>query len=264
MGENSGFICFDGYLERTSKLSDQELGRLMRALMRYHANGTEPSLKGREEIAFDFIREDIDRTDRKYAEKCEQNRRNRTGANNGQRPTTTDDDRQRPSTTVDESERTATNSDERAQSKSKSKTKRKEFIDDDDDDDDSYARARTYERQVAITAAYQQHVGRQPTREEVNALVTSGNLLGFSPEMLAEAIRIASGNGAKSIVSYAKRILDDWKRNEVTTPEEAEEHKFLFDAWTGRNEYGTGDGMDLQRMDDARKKRKEKHAEETA
>lgn len=263
MGINSGFICFDGYLERTSKLSDQELGRLMRALMNYHANGTEPTLKGREQIAFDFIREDIDRTDRKYAEKCEQNRRNRTGKKNNddrQRSTTDDNDRQRSFATDDDGQRIATKDDDRTQIKRKSKTKRKDlFIDDDDE-----SSARTDARIEAVNLGYLQHVGRQPTPEEQNYLVTAGNLLGFSPEMLAEAVRIAAGNGAKNIVAYAQKILDDWFRNEVKTPEEAEEHKFLYDAWTGRNDYGAGDGSDLQRMNDAREKRRKKHEEETA
>lgn len=253
MGKNSGFILFDGYLERTSKLSDQELGRLMRALMNYHAHGTEPTLKGREEIAFDFIREDIDTMDRKYADKCEQNRRNRNG--------TTVDDRQRPSTTVDEEERNATNSDETVQIKRKRKIKKKSLLNDDDDDFSAGAR-RSVERKAAIYSAYADHAGRDPTPEEANALTTSANLLGFSPEMMTEAIRIAAANGARNIVGYTKKILDEWTREDVRTPDEAEAYKFDFDARTNRNEYGTTDPM--RQMVEARQRRREKHAEETA
>lgn len=94
----TGFFCQDAYLEKTAKLSDQEVGRLFRALMTYHATGEAAELKGREEIAFDFIRDDIDRDEAKYAAKCEQARQNRakagntgTGVDGGQRRSTETD-----------------------------------------------------------------------------------------------------------------------------------------------------------------------------
>ena len=91
---NSGFFCMDGYLKRTAKLSDQELGRLFRACMVYHATGEVTDLAGRESVAFDFIREDIDAANSKYADRCEQNRENvkkrweNTNANERIRPNT--------------------------------------------------------------------------------------------------------------------------------------------------------------------------------
>ena len=94
----TGFICHDDYLAKTSKLSDEEVGRLFRALMVYHKEGKKPELEGRESVAFDFICEDIDKAERAYEQKCEQNRRNRMGANNKEReqPITDDNERQRP------------------------------------------------------------------------------------------------------------------------------------------------------------------------
>ena len=111
----SGFICHDDYRSKTAKLSDEEVGRLFRALMDYHATGEAVELEGRESIAFDFIRDDIDRTEEKYRNKCEQNKRNRT------------------STNVDERQQPSTDDDERTQKKKeKEKDKEKEiFIDDD-------------------------------------------------------------------------------------------------------------------------------------
>ena len=73
---NSGFFCSDGYLARLAKLSDQEVGRLFRACMIYHATGEVTELAGRESIAFDFIREDIDAANKKYTAKCEKNQEN--------------------------------------------------------------------------------------------------------------------------------------------------------------------------------------------
>ena len=90
----TGFICQDEYLAKCAKLSDQEVGRLFRALMQYHATGHEPELAGRESIAFDFIKDDIDRADKAYDAKCEKNRQNRSS--------TTVNDRQRPSTNTNE------------------------------------------------------------------------------------------------------------------------------------------------------------------
>ena len=90
----TGFICHDDYLKKTEKLSDEELGRLFRACMKYHAKGETEELDGRESVAFDFIKEDIDSAEHAYTTKCEQNRRNRNARN--------DNNRQRSSTNVNE------------------------------------------------------------------------------------------------------------------------------------------------------------------
>ena len=70
MARMSGFVFQDEYLERLAKLSDQEVGRMVRALAEYHATGKEPELTGRESVAFDFIRVDIDKADKAYQAKC--------------------------------------------------------------------------------------------------------------------------------------------------------------------------------------------------
>lgn len=90
----SGFICHDDYLAKTAKLTDEEVGRLFRALMAYHATGEEQEITGREWLAFDFIREDIDRAEKVHDEKCRKNREIRMNA--------LDNERQRTITNVDE------------------------------------------------------------------------------------------------------------------------------------------------------------------
>ena len=92
MARMTGFVFQDEYLERLAKLSDQEVGRLVRALAEYHATGKEQELAGREGVAFDFIKVDIDRIDQKYEARCETNKNNR------QQTVTNDNDRQRSST----------------------------------------------------------------------------------------------------------------------------------------------------------------------
>ena len=116
----SGFICHDDYLAKLAKLTDEEVGRLFRALMAYHATGEEKEITGREWLAFDFIKEDIDRAEEKHEEKCRKNRENRMGAVE-QQPPTNDNERQRSSTVDDDGQRSTTYKD-----KDKEKEKDKE------------------------------------------------------------------------------------------------------------------------------------------
>lgn len=55
------FCCYHSYRKKCEKLTDQELGRLFRALLMYSETGERQELAGRESIAFDFIADDIDR-----------------------------------------------------------------------------------------------------------------------------------------------------------------------------------------------------------
>lgn len=96
------FPCYHSYLKKIEKLSDQEVGRLFRSLLKYSMDGETEELTGRESIAFDFIVADIDRAKNEYDRKCEKNRAN-----------------------AYERYRTHTNDSETCQSKSKSKSKNK-------------------------------------------------------------------------------------------------------------------------------------------
>ena len=87
------FKCFHSYFEKTKSLTDAEVGRLFRALLKFSATGEAPSLAGRESIAFDFIADEIVRDQDAYANLCRQNAQNRA-----QRPSTTVNDRQRDAT----------------------------------------------------------------------------------------------------------------------------------------------------------------------
>lgn len=172
---NKGFYCMDGYLKRTERLTDEELGRLFRACMIYHATGEVTELDGRESVAFDFIKEDIDMANEAYAAKCETNRRNRTG--------TTDDDRQRPSTTVNETERPTTNGDESR----KVKVKVKENVKEKEKESDPMragARARTREetekqaeRFERFWAAYPRHEGKKKAEESFKKVCQDDTML---------------------------------------------------------------------------------------
>jgi len=65
--------CYHSYFKKCEKLTDQELGRLFRALMLFSRTGEMQELAGRESIAFDFIADDIARAQEAYDAKCHRN-----------------------------------------------------------------------------------------------------------------------------------------------------------------------------------------------
>ena len=78
MAKMSGFICHDDYYDRLQRLTDEEVGHLFRNLMLYHAGKTDDmtDFVGCEGIAFDFIKDDIDRMEEKAKKTEETNREN--------------------------------------------------------------------------------------------------------------------------------------------------------------------------------------------
>ncbi len=97
------FKCFHDYRKKCEKLSDQEVGRLFRALMEYSEHGTAPELAGRESIAFDFIAEDIARDRAAYEQKCLTNAEN--GSKGGKRTQANATERKRTEAKSSESDK---------------------------------------------------------------------------------------------------------------------------------------------------------------
>ncbi len=60
------FIMYLDYKEQLEDLSDKELGTLIRAIFQYIEDDTEPSFKGKLNIAFKFIRSALDRDNQKW------------------------------------------------------------------------------------------------------------------------------------------------------------------------------------------------------
>ena len=69
------FPFYYSYRKKLAKLSDQEVGRLVRSLLEYGEVGETEELTGRESVAFDFIADDIDRAKAAYDEKCSKNKK---------------------------------------------------------------------------------------------------------------------------------------------------------------------------------------------
>lgn len=110
MARMSGFFCQDAYLPKLAKLTDNEVGSLFRALMKYHADGEIAELDGKVGLAFDFIRDDVDQQEKAYSAKCKQASENRrkglkqesTDDNASQRPSTDDNRRDKYNNNITE------------------------------------------------------------------------------------------------------------------------------------------------------------------
>lgn len=69
------YVClYHSYLDNFSGLSDLDLGKLTRAMLRYSVTGQNPRLKGDAKIVWPLIRSQIDRDVEKYQQICEMNR----------------------------------------------------------------------------------------------------------------------------------------------------------------------------------------------
>lgn len=82
MDKNSFLIYLD-YEEQFNLLTDEQVGQLIRAIIKYEKTKEEPQLEGMLKMAFSFIKTQLDRDREKYEAKCEKNREN---AKRGGRP----------------------------------------------------------------------------------------------------------------------------------------------------------------------------------
>ena len=82
MDKNSFLIYLD-YEEQFNLLTDEQVGQLMRAIIKYEKTGIVTELEGMLKMAFSFIKTQLDRDREKYNKKCEKNREN---AKRGGRP----------------------------------------------------------------------------------------------------------------------------------------------------------------------------------
>jgi len=72
----SGFIFYTEYIEHFKLLSDSEVKSLLFAICDYHSNNTIPNLQPLPQMAFSFIKADLDRNLKKYASVCDRNKKN--------------------------------------------------------------------------------------------------------------------------------------------------------------------------------------------
>lgn len=61
-----GFIVYRSFIEALQELSDENFGRIFRAVCYYGLDGTEPELTGYEKMAFELMRPQIDANNKRY------------------------------------------------------------------------------------------------------------------------------------------------------------------------------------------------------
>lgn len=208
MARMTGFVFQDKYLKRLEKLSDQEVGRLVRALATYHASGEEPELKGRECGYFDFIRADIDEIELAYQNKCKNMKRG-----NGEQKTAIDSNCTQLQSIAPDCDQLRTNINININKKEK-----------DINNNDS---ARAHEEDTPFGA-----VAVDPLiikiQQELNGLTDTHyqELDGYRNEMpddlISYAIDSAVGNGVRNW-AYVRAILQGYVRDHVRTVGEAKE-----------------------------------------
>lgn len=84
----NSLILYHAYSEHFELLTDEELGRLLRAVMIYDERGVVTELEGMAKMAFSFIKKDLDISREKYEAKCEKNRENGEKGGRGKRKET--------------------------------------------------------------------------------------------------------------------------------------------------------------------------------
>lgn len=73
--EQKGFIVYGNNEEILDRLTDEEAGKLLKAMTKYFNHGTEPKFSGALEFVWIPIRQQMDANAEKYQEKCEKNRK---------------------------------------------------------------------------------------------------------------------------------------------------------------------------------------------
>ncbi len=77
MKVKKSFVLYHDFRNWFSLLTDEELGRLIRAIFDYEMNRTMPeNLNEKEQIAFFMVRDTLDRDREKYERVCNRNKEN--------------------------------------------------------------------------------------------------------------------------------------------------------------------------------------------
>lgn len=74
--EKASFLMYLDYEEQFNIMTDEQIGQLMRAIIKYEKTGEVPNLDGMLKMAFSFIKTQLDRDREKYQARCEKNREN--------------------------------------------------------------------------------------------------------------------------------------------------------------------------------------------
>lgn len=125
-----------------------------------------------------------------------------------------------------------------------------------DDDDDAASRA----RERAVSAAILDGFGRKGTPEEIRQISAAAGRMGFDAEIAAETVRIAAGEGARSVCAYVLYLFNEWRYQDIRTAEELTEYRVMSDAARGKN---TLFSASEEEIEEARERRIREHREQS-
>lgn len=84
MADRETFVFRTKWKKQICKLSDDEAGKLIKAILEYQESGTQPELPIAADMAFSFIGAELDENNRKYEETCR--KRSEAGKQGGRPP----------------------------------------------------------------------------------------------------------------------------------------------------------------------------------
>lgn len=225
--------------------SDAEKGRLFDAMLAYADNGEEPHFTGNERFIWGSVKQTIDLT-RETSEK-----RKTTGSMGG---TTAAENREiangsKPQQNIANGSKPAQPAANNSSNEKKRKVKKDLLDDDDDDEEESSPGVSAYSpTEWGVFESYLDNIGKSPNPAELKLIARCAALLKLSPEMAAEAVRLAAQAGAKNIAGYAKQVMNEWGYQEIKTIDEAAEYRYMKDNYADQDE-----------MENARQRRREAH-----
>lgn len=221
MDKKGSFILYTRYAEFSADLSDEDFGRLMRAVFAYEEFKTMPeNLSPMAMVLFRVIKSDLDMNAQKYAETVE---KRREAGKKGGRP-------RKEEETEGEAENQTKAKKANGFLENQTKAKKADNVyEDDNDDEDEYEYEGDYvdedDNEYVPSSASAAHKAYEELIGEVTPRVVE-ILEGYelSEELKVKAIEEAHDNNKKSI-SYIKAILDRFVKAKILTIEDWERSK---------------------------------------
>ena len=235
MVKPKGFVLFGNYEEQFDFFSDEDLGKLIRALMRHFNDNVEPHFSGMLALAYSFICSQIDRDIAEYNDTL--NKRKAGGAAGG-RPKKEPErgDSVEPENLMDNEkpqgfQKTLTYSENPKEKKGKERKGKEEK--ESGKKGNVSADAECEQAAAAFESEISQEENDQLFTEVVKSFTSCGVFLagssleelkgyqdfGMEPEVLAEAAKRAADAG-KATWKYTRGILQSWAKSNVLTLED--------------------------------------------
>ena len=202
MDKNS-FLIYIDYEEQFSLLTDEQLGQLIRAIMKYEKTSEIPKLDGMLKMAFSFIKTQLDRDREKYEEKCAKNREN---AKRGGRPKKQTDNKKTNGFKENQMDAKKPDNDDEDDNE-----------EDEDNNNNDVVSDSCVDGLQGVIDFYNNNIG---FLSPYGLKILESYAKDLSSELVIYAMQISVENNKKTI-SYIKAILNNWTKANIKTLEEA-------------------------------------------